>query len=528
MCGQRRLAGRALLLQPRQHGGFLGLLLASGVDALEAFQLAQVVLGHVVHAGGSGGVLHLDVGVGLAGVGDHLQHRVVVLGDGRVGEAGGLVELAGQCIAVGAARVAGHHHEVVGAQRLVGELQEVLGLVRHVVGGEGGRLAVLADVGAVEREIAGVAWPHPVVDVAAELADAARGRVDQAHVLDFHVAEQAVGVAAGEAVQAAAETGIGFTGGNLGLVEGVQRAAAGQRVVAGSGDGGLGLGGDVGDLVEHEHAGVRAGAQFVLQGRRIEAVLDQVLLRGRIQLDGAIRAMVVGDHQALRRDEAGGAAAEGDDRAHRVAGQVGQLFRGQLQAGLLQRAGDFRQLLRHPHAFSGMGDLGQAEAGDDGKCKQVRAHGAAPGSGTLDCSPPPCPGPNPGSHAIRCLHRSAFPLRSVRGERPGRCRTCRKPGSAARPSRWRLCVRALAKQCFASKAPSPMGARSRHPWRSRSCIGLAPRLPTVPWPRTVAPSHARRAKRRCCLQYVRNARRRTPFVPPKHPQRNMGIPSGTL
>ncbi|MBA0287797.1 hypothetical protein D7Y26_14535 [Stenotrophomonas maltophilia] len=30
------------------------------------------------------------------------------------------------------------------------------------------------------------------------------------------------------------------------------------------------------------------------------------------------------------------------------------------------------------------------------------------------------------------------------------------PPSGARPSRWRLCVRALAKQCFASKAPSPM------------------------------------------------------------------------
>ncbi|SES81717.1 hypothetical protein SAMN05720615_101482 [Stenotrophomonas indicatrix] len=34
----------------------------------------------------------------------------------------------------------------------------------------------------------------------------------------------------------------------------------------------------------------------------------------------------------------------------------------------------------------------------------------------------------------------------------GRC----KSPSGARPSRWRLCVRALAKQCFASKAPSPL------------------------------------------------------------------------
>ncbi|MPS45637.1 MAG: hypothetical protein E2597_16065 [Stenotrophomonas sp.] len=34
--------------------------------------------------------------------------------------------------------------------------------------------------------------------------------------------------------------------------------------------------------------------------------------------------------------------------------------------------------------------------------------------------------------------------------------------------------------------------------------------------------------RRRCSQYVRNARRRTPFVPPLHPQRNMGNPRGTL
>jgi hypothetical protein len=40
-------------------------------------------------------------------------------------------------------------------------------------------------------------------------------------------------------------------------------------------------------------------------------------------------------------------------------------------------------------------------------------------------------------------------------------RTRRKPPSGVRPSRWRLCVRALAKQCFANKPPSPMGARWR-------------------------------------------------------------------
>src|SRR3546814_1463467 len=77
-----------------------------------------------------------------------------------------------------------------------------------------GRLAVLADVGAVEGEVAGVARPHPVVDVAAERADAARRRVDQAHVADLQVPEQAVGVAAGETVKAAAVAAAFFAAGD--------------------------------------------------------------------------------------------------------------------------------------------------------------------------------------------------------------------------------------------------------------------------------------------------------------------------
>ncbi len=43
----------------------------------------------------------------------------------------------------------------------------------------------------------------------------------------------------------------------------------------------------------------------------------------------------------------------------------------------------------------------------------------------------------------------------VLGRAGGPCRGRCKSPSGARPSRWRLCVQALAKQCFASKAPSP-------------------------------------------------------------------------
>ena len=50
-----------------------------------------------------------------------------------------------------------------------------------------GRLAVLTDVGAQIGPIARVARPHPVVGLTAEIADAERRRVNQAHVADFHL-----------------------------------------------------------------------------------------------------------------------------------------------------------------------------------------------------------------------------------------------------------------------------------------------------------------------------------------------------
>lgn len=145
---------------------------------------------------------------------------------------------------------------------------------------------------------------------------------------------------------------------------------AAERIRRG-GNRGLDLPGHVLDRVERVDARVRSGGDF--RGRRggIEAVAHQVLLGRRVELDGAVGTVVVGDHQPLRRDEARGAAAQRHHRAHRVAGEVGQLPGLQLQPGLLQRAGDFRQLLRHPHA------LASVDAADDtgqGGCHQRHCH----------------------------------------------------------------------------------------------------------------------------------------------------------
>ena len=58
---------------------------------------------------------------------------------------------------------------------------------------------------------------------AAVTADAARWRIRQAHVADFHVAEQAVVVSAQETVEPAAIAGFGFAVGDELLLDGIER-----------------------------------------------------------------------------------------------------------------------------------------------------------------------------------------------------------------------------------------------------------------------------------------------------------------
>ena len=139
-----------------------------------------------------------------------------------------------------------------------------------------------------------------------------------------------------------------------------------------------------------------------------------------------------------------------------------------------------------------MGDLGQPEAGDDGECKQVRAHGAAPGSGTLDCSPPPCPGPNPGSHGPTswpCAHRPRTWNRPEEAWSPwpgplapwaGRMRLA---GWAGRPTPVLPCAQDSAHE---------QGAIEHHGW-AFACPGQGDHAPSPG------------IRRRCCLQHVRNA-----------------------
>jgi hypothetical protein len=78
--------------------------------------------------------------------------------------------------------------------------------------------------------------------------------------------------------------------------------------------------------------------------------------------------VVVGGNQALRRHERGRATAQADDGAHRELGQFGQGGGIEFQAGGFQLLGYLWQLLRHPHAFIGIGGGAQDGERDQGFC----------------------------------------------------------------------------------------------------------------------------------------------------------------
>src|SRR5690606_29339559 len=111
----------ALALEPVQHRLFLAALDPGGAGALEALELAGPVLHRVLPAADGAGVLDLDLLVLGAGLLDDLDEIAQVLAYHRVLPGGDVLELVVQSVAVGAARVAGHHDEVTGLARVAGQ-----------------------------------------------------------------------------------------------------------------------------------------------------------------------------------------------------------------------------------------------------------------------------------------------------------------------------------------------------------------------------------------------------------------------
>ena len=215
----------------------------------------------------------------------------------------------------------------------------VFGPVGDIVLGIFGRRSVGRDIGAVEGEIAGVARPHPVIDIAAIFPDRVGGGIDQPHILDLEPLDQRVLLAAIETRDEAAIARflLAFGGDVLHpLVDRVIAFGRRKRV-----DPVAHPRGDIADFGGDIDARSGRGGQFVALRLREEAVLEIIVLGGGIVLHRTARAVMVRDHQPLGRNEARRTALQLDDRAHREAGQVGQLLGRNLEPHGAQIISDF-------------------------------------------------------------------------------------------------------------------------------------------------------------------------------------------
>ena len=289
----------------------------------------------------------------------------------------GVLDLGQHGIALGRPGIARSHHEIAFLQAARADLEMMLGPVGDVLLGIVRRGTVGGDIGAVEGEIAGVARPLPVVDVAAVFADRIRRRIDQPHIAHFEPLDQLVLRATVEAGDQAAIARVLLAFGDDVLV------ALLEQIVARGGVERLGaLAHPRGHVVlGHGHIDPRSGrgGQLVALGGREEAVDQIIVLGGGIVLHRSARAVVVGDHQPLGRDEARGTPAQRDDRPHREAGQVGQRLGCDLEPGRAQILGDQRQLVGGEHALLGgerRGEWHGGRAGEKGGDEGWFAHGS--------------------------------------------------------------------------------------------------------------------------------------------------------
>ncbi len=204
-----------------------------------------------------------------------------------------------------------------------------------------------------DGEVARVAGPHPVVRVAAELANV-RGRgADEAHIGEYFIDVHEVLVAVVEGFHDGLVVGArdGLVGDGLDILGHDALAVLLCGLV---GDAFQHLGGNVLHADQAGYGEARAG-DFLAAGHGPEAVGEVIVLDGAVLHDVAVAAVVVGEQQALVADElACAASAEEDDGVfERGVVDVVDVAGRDAHTGALH--GGFVALEEHgnPHAFVG-------------------------------------------------------------------------------------------------------------------------------------------------------------------------------
>ena len=345
--------GQRILLGPRLEGSFLLLLALLNTQFEDAARLADRILPVVRRRGVFRSILNtylvagshilLEDGLALAADKDPVGVRNVQH----------VVDLVRSHITLRGTREPHDHGEITLLVAVERNLQELLGLVRAVFGRIIRRPVILSGIDAKHREIACMARPHPIIGVTAELADRSRGRSHQTHVgIDLdHEGEILVPFEEGLDLHRHAGVGLLQRSGQAGdilrgdpfvfLLPGRGRHVA-QNIRS-----------HVADRTDETHLEPRGG-NLLLARHGPKAVLQVVVFDRRQGLYRSVAAVVVGEQQAVgRNDLARAAAAENDDRIleRRFVDAVNILGRKFASARLHVPDIHFLQVRQHPHAF---------------------------------------------------------------------------------------------------------------------------------------------------------------------------------
>ena len=226
------------------------------------------------------------------------------------------------------------------------------------------RVVVCVCINADHAEVAGVTWPHPVVGVATVFANAFGWCRHQANVVVVAVGEDVVLVAVVHGLDVVAQGGVGFVVFSLNRFDLLRHgcSAFGFRHVV------VELGQDafchVVDALQETDIEV-VDVHFLVLALRPESVRQVIVLWGAEALDGAVRAVVVGQHQTLAGDDlrsAASAVQPNNGVLERSVVDVVNVLGGEAQARLLHVGlVDALQHVQQPHPLVGAGGVQQEQ-----------------------------------------------------------------------------------------------------------------------------------------------------------------------
>ena len=331
------------------------------MEVVNAFGDTHPFLPAVADAGMLGSILDAHLGILFLVFVVDVEHFATQVDRDGVDEVGFLVDGHGWQVFVGACRIAEHKGEVAFLGTFQRDVEVLGGLVRHVVLAVGGRMAILVGINAEDAEVTGMARPHPIVGVAAKLADVAWRAAHETDIGVDLVEQQVVFVTQEIGFDADFIRSLFLDRGddffdvlvNLGLTFSLRHvdSDASQHFFS-----------HIAHLAEEDDAEAGAG-QLLAAVHGPETVGEVIVFYRTVLLNVIVAAMMVGEQQAIVADDftCASAAEEYDGILQATVVDAVDVISGDFHAHFLHL---FLVVLKQhgdPHAFTGEEEGGEKE-----------------------------------------------------------------------------------------------------------------------------------------------------------------------